>query len=233
MKRVKKLAIGIFLLGQAISGAAYSASVTLAGNTVDFNFDDALLGLFGPASVSGNSLYFTPVDFAAQSSNGAGYDFTNDTMNIKATAHEGWAFSSVGLVERGDYLLLGAGSSAAVTGQIRVFDVASPLVDVTDSIEAASPLNLQGLPTHNWSAGASVDLSAWKDTQTVNVTIENLLLASTSAPSSLAFVEKKFLGLTPVMTTVAAVPEAETYAMMLAGLGLVGWAARRRRAMPK
>lgn len=32
---------------------------------------------------------------------------------------------------------------------------------------------------------------------------------------------------------VQAVPEAETYAMMLAGLGLVGWAARRRRATPK
>lgn len=31
-------------------------------------------------------------------------------------------------------------------------------------------------------------------------------------------------------TAVAAVPEPETYAMMLAGLGLLGWAARRRKA---
>jgi hypothetical protein len=31
--------------------------------------------------------------------------------------------------------------------------------------------------------------------------------------------------------TVAAVPEPETYAMMLAGLGLLGFAARRRRAV--
>jgi hypothetical protein len=30
--------------------------------------------------------------------------------------------------------------------------------------------------------------------------------------------------------TVGAIPEPETYALMLAGLGLVGWAARRRRA---
>jgi hypothetical protein len=30
---------------------------------------------------------------------------------------------------------------------------------------------------------------------------------------------------------VAAVPEAETYAMMLAGLGLVGFAARRRKSV--
>jgi hypothetical protein len=32
------------------------------------------------------------------------------------------------------------------------------------------------------------------------------------------------------MITAAPVPEAETYAMMLAGLGLVGFMARRRKA---
>lgn len=233
MKRVKKMALGIFLLGQAISGAAYSASVTLAGTNVDFKFDDTLLGLFGPASVSGNSLYFTPVDFDAKSSNGAGYAFTNDTMNIKMTVHPGWSFSSIGLTERGDYLLLGSGTTAEVAGQIRVFDIASPLIELTDSIEATSPLNLPGVPTHNWTANAAVDLSAWNSAQTVNVTVENLLLASSSGASSVAFVEKKFLGLTPIFTAVTPVPEAETYAMMLAGLGLVGWAARRRRATPK
>lgn len=233
MKRVKKMAICIFLLGQAISGAAYSASVTLAGTDVDFKFDDALLGLFGPANVAGNSLYFTPVDFAAQSSNGAGFNFTRDTMNIQVTPRNGWAFSSIGLTERGDYLLLGSGTTAQVTGQIRVFDTASPLIELTDSIESTSPLNLPGVPTHNWTANAAVDLSAWKSAKTVNVTVENLLLASSSGASSLAFVEKKFLGLTPGLTAVTPVPEAETYAMMLAGLGLVGWATRRRRAVPK
>lgn len=233
MKRVKKMALGIFLLGQAISGAAYSASVTLTGTNVNFNFDDTLLGLFGQPNVSGNSLYFTPVNFDAKSSNGSGYAFANDTMNIKVTAHDGWSFSSIGLIERGDYLLLGAGSSAQVAGQIRVFDVASPLIDVTDNIDAVSPLNLSGASTHNWTANAAVDLSGWQSTQAVNVTVENLLLASTSAPSSLAFVEKKFLGLTPVLSAVTPVPEADTYAMMLAGLGLVGWATMRRRAVSK
>lgn len=233
MKRVKKMAIGIFMLGQAISGAAYSASITLAGTDVDFKFDDALLGLFGPANVSGNSLYFTPVDFAARSMNGAGYAFTNDTMNIKMTARNGLSFSSIGMVERGDYLLLGTGASAEVAGQMRVFDTARPLSDMTANIKSASPLNLPGVPTHNWTADAAIDLSAWKGVQAVNVTIESLLLSSTSTPTSLAFVESKFLGLTPGLTAVAAVPEAETYAMMLAGLGLVGWVARRRRATPK
>ncbi|MDP2265438.1 MAG: FxDxF family PEP-CTERM protein [Thiobacillus sp.] len=39
--------------------------------------------------------------------------------------------------------------------------------------------------------------------------------------------------LSATSVTVTPVPEAETYAMMLAGLGLVGWAARRRRTIRK
>jgi len=229
MKRMKTLATGILLLGQTLSGAAFAASVTLAGTTVDFTFDDALLGLFGPASVAGDTLYFTPVAFRAQSLNGAGFALANDTMNVRVAAHGGWSFAGMDLLERGDYLLLGAGSMADVGGQIRVFDVASPLAELDASISASAPLDLSGLPTHNWQAAATLDLSAWNDAQTLNVTIQNLLLASTGASPSLAFIEKKFVGLTPAMLEVTPVPEAETYAMMLAGLGLVGWAARRRR----
>lgn len=230
MKRIKTLTAGIILLGQAFSGVALAASVTLTGTTVDFTFDDAMLGLFGPANVSGNSLYFTPTDFEAKSLNGAGFALTNDTMNIKVSAHSGWLFSTIGLVEKGDYLLLGSSGMADVAGQMRVFDVAAPLVDVTTSIVSSSPLTQVGLPTHNWDAQVSTDLSAWNTAQAINVTIENLLLASTGTASSLAFVEKKFVGLTVVT---APVPEAETYAMMLVGLGLVGFAARRRRAALK
>lgn len=229
MKRVKTLAAGIFLLGQALSGAAIAATVTLAGNTVDFSFDDALLSLFGPAAVSGDTLYFTPVDFKATSLNGAGFALTNDTVNIKVTAHADATFSSVSLIEKGDYLLLGSGSTADVGGQMRVFDIAAPLTDTTASIASLSPLNLMGVSTHNWAAEASINLSAWESTRAINVTIENLLLASTGAVPSVAFVEKKFVGLNPVMLVASPTPEAETYALMLAGLGLVGFAAARRR----
>ena len=232
-KYLNKLAAGVFLLGQTLGGAAFAAPVTLAGDTVNFSFDDALLGLFGPASVSGDTLYFTPVAFEAQSLNGAGFALANDTINIKVAAHDGWSFNRVDLIERGDYLLLGSGSTADVAGQLRVFDIAAPLTDTTASIASLSPLNLSGVPTHNWDARASANLSAWEGTQAINVTVENLLLASTSATSSLAFVEKKFVGLTPVMMAAAPVPEAETYAMMLAGLGLVGFAAMRRRKAGK
>jgi hypothetical protein len=228
MKRVnKKLAAGIILLSQTLSGAAFAASVTLAGTTVDFSFDDSMLGLFGQAHVAGDTLYFTPTHFAAQSSNGAGYVLTNQTINIGVSARQGYAFSNFGFTEKGDYLMLGSGGSVDVAGQVRLFDVANPLADIATSLQPANPLTHVGLPTDNWIAQTSTDLSAWNSARAINVTVENLLLASTSLPNSLAFVEKKFVGLSLITTPV---PEAETYAMMLAGLGLVGFAARRRAA---
>jgi hypothetical protein len=228
MKCVNKLSAGVLLLGQTLCSAAFA--VTLSGNTVDYSFDATQLGLFGQANVSGDTLYFTPVGFDVQSFNGSGFTLANATMNITVTARDGWSFAGMGLAERGDYLLLGAGSMVDVAGQIRAFDVAHPLTDLTAGISAAAPLVLQGTPTHNWQADAALDLSAWRDARTVNVTVENLLLASTGAASSLAFVEKKFVGLTPLMVEVTPVPEADTWAMMLAGLGLVGWTTLRRRA---
>ena len=225
MKRVKKLAIGVFLMSHALFGAANAANVTLMGSTVDFTYDDTLLDLFGTPSVSGNTLYFTPSNFKAEAGNGD-YDFTHATVNIKVTAHTGWAFDDVNLLEKGDYVLLGIGSTAEVSGQIRVFDIASPLVDLTSSIVTTSPLVLTGFPSKNWVANASVDASMWNTATALNVTVENLLFASTINSSTLSFLEKKFVGVTIITTPV---PEAETYSMMLAGLGLVGFMVARRR----
>lgn len=226
MKRVKKLVTGIFLVSQAIAGGAYAASVTLTGTNVDFTYDDSLMNLFGQPSVAGDTLFFTPVNFDVSSSNGEGYTFNKGTVNIQVTAHNGMTFDSVNVLERGDYMLLGAGGTANVSGQVRVFDTAMPLTDMTAGIMATSPLTMSGPQTNNWTANSTIDVSNWNTASTLNVTIQNLLLTSTTAPNSLAFVEKKFASLSLVTTPV---PEAETYGMMLAGLGLIGFVVSRRR----
>lgn len=232
MKHMKKAAVGVFLLGQALSGAALAASVTLTGDTVDYTFDDALLGLFGTPTLVGDTLSFTPVEFQAESLNGAGIDLTNNTINVQVTAHSGYTFSSIDMIERGDYMLLGGGSSADVAGQVRVFDVANPASDVTTAIAPDAPLDVMSSGgTTNWTAGTSTDISGWTDAQTVNVTWQNLLIGETSASSSMAFVDKKYGGLTATVAAVTPVPEAEVSAMMLAGLGLVGWQISRRRGL--
>jgi len=231
MKRVNLLAAGIFVLGQALSGPAAAAPYTLHADTVDFTYDDSMLGLFSPASIAGNTLYFLPTGFDAQSLNGAGFALANETINVQITVHDGYEFSDLSLLERGDYLLLGTGGMVDVGGQIRAFDVSNPFDEITAGIATTSVLTTVGMPTRNWTATASADVSGL-NARTINVTIENLLLASTATPGSLAFIEKKFAGLSIETTAVTAVPEAETWAMMLAGLGLVGWSAMRRRRQP-
>lgn len=231
MKRVNLLAAGILVLSQTLAGAAVAAPVTLSGTTVDFSFDDALLGLFGmPVVSANNTLVFTPVGFDAQAFNGPKIDLTNQTMNIRVTAKAGFEIGHVGLLERGDYLLEGSASSVDVTGQLRLFDLNNQSVSFTDSIMATAPLTIPGLPTHNWSATAGIAVNTGlHDLTRVNVGVENLLIARAFSVDSLAFVEKKELFLNINTVAVTPVPEAETWAMMLAGLGLIGLMAARRR----
>ncbi|ODV01099.1 MAG: hypothetical protein ABT23_09540 [Thiobacillus sp. SCN 63-57] len=226
MKRVNHMAAGVFLLAQAFSGVAFAASVTLSGDSVDFTFDDTLMGLFGQPVLSGDTLSFTPVDFKAASTNGAGYTLAANTANIQMTAHNGYSFSSIDLAERGDYMLLGGGSTADVAGQVRVYDVLDPAKDTMTSIAPDAAMDQTGGNTHPWTAAASTE---WAGTRTVNVSFQNLLVASTSGSSSLAYVDKKYGGLTATTAAVTPVPEAQVSAMMLAGLGLIGWKIGRRR----
>lgn len=235
MNRLTKKALIAASLAVAFwSGSA--AAVTLNGTNVSFTFDSDLLGLFGTPIVSGDSLVFTPTSFSAVSNNGAGFVLANQTINVEIRAlTSSFEVSTVSLVERGDYYLVGADAQVGVSGQIRMFDLDDPINnEVTGSIVAAAPFNvvsvLPTLNTVNWQSNASATAgSGWGGVDGmvsgVNLTIENLLFAKTLAVGSSAFIEKKFAGTTIVIT---AVPEAHTYGMMMAGLGLVGFMARRK-----
>jgi PEP-CTERM motif len=214
---------------------ASAGSLTLQGTDVDFVLSGGQLGNYGDPAVSGDTLYFTPTQFTADSSNGSGYDLASDTINITLVAHAGTHFDALGLLEKGDYLLLGSGSTAAVTGEIRAFDVSSPLVDETASISPQSSLSVTGLPSENWQAGANLDLATFESVESLDLTLENLLPVATTANPSLAFIEGKFVALTATMIPITAgsivnspVPEPDTYVTMLAGVGLVLLVACRR-----
>lgn len=241
MRRFRKTGLALGLAAALLSGSAFAVNiVTVSGTNVSFTYDADLLGLYGTPSVSGDSLIFTPTNFFAESVDGAGYDITNATLNISITANTGYQFSMVSLTERGDYALVGDDASVSVGGQIRVFDLDDPMAnEVTDNIVPTAPLDVQttlgaGFTTTNWTANASVVVPGasrgWGGSDGivdgVNVTLENILIANTTQVGSLAYIEKKFAGTSIIIT---AVPEADTYAMLLAGLGLVGFMARRAR----
>ena len=235
MKRMSKLAAGILLLGQTLSGVAFAVPVTLTGATVNFTFDSALSGLFGTPAVSGDVLFFTPTTYKAQSFNGSGFASASQTFNITVNANPGYLVSAVNLTEGGDYYNIGPSAGVAVGGKLYVRDLESPLAPVvTGKIKADVPLNdvtsLENFETTDWTSHTGVTIPAgWGGSDGivsgVNVTIENILLARSMNPVSAAFIEKKFVALNLVT---APVPEPGTYAMMLVGLGLVGFAVRRR-----
>jgi hypothetical protein len=234
MNQFKRLAVIVAIaagFGGGVS-SAQAATVKLDGVAFDIYYDDTALDLFGTPTLSGDVLYFTPTSFKAESLNGAGVASTASTINLRVELNDGYDFTSIGLVERGDYRLRGASSEVDVLGQLRVFDADAPLTDATDRLQTTGALSLNDGLNYNWEAGADIGLTGpmWSDTRMINVTIENLLDAYTDpldVGRKQAFVEKKFVGL--VIGAVAAVPEPESYALMLAGLGMIGLVARRRR----
>lgn len=231
MKHMNKLAAAILLLSQAISGTALAVPVTVAGTTVSFTFDSALSGLFGAPTVTGDALFFTPTTYKAQSFNGTGFASASQTFNIAVNANSGYLVSAVNLNEDGDYYNIGTGSSVAVGGKFYARDLESPMTPAASSkIQSSLPLtdmtSMADFETTDWTSHANIAIPAgWGGVSGVNVTIENILLANSTTLGAAAFIEKKFVGLNVVT---APVPEPETYAMLLAGLGLVGFVVRRR-----
>ena len=233
MRMFKKAGVAVLGLSAVLlSGNALAAWQTLVGTNVTYVYDDTLMGLYGQPILSGDSLVFTPTNFKAQSTNGQGIVQTSSTINVQVYTNANYNFSAFTLTELGDYSLIGSDAQVAVGGQIRAFDLTNPpppaANQLTDPIAVTAPLtvttSLANYQTTNWQANAAIAVPTnWSNG--VNLTIENILLASTTQLGSAAFVEKKFVGNSVVLTPV---PEAETYAMMLAGLGLVGFMARRR-----
>ena len=194
----KKLSMMLLLLSLGSAMPAMSAIVHLAGDSVDFYYDDSTL--FGSANVINNSIFFLPTNFKAESLNGAGIVSTNQTLNISITAKAGNVIENILIQESGDYKLIGTDASARVNGLLAVtsntslngffpyrleqtFDTGL-LPDISDTNEL-------------WDTSAGVDLGTepgWLYDTGITVTIENLLSASTLNLGEQAFVEKKFLG---------------------------------------
>ena len=231
MRTFKKVGFAIIgLSATLLSFNALAVSMqTLIGTNVTYVYDADSVGLYGTPFLSGDNLIFTPTNFKALSANGQGIVTTSGTINVKAYANSNYSFTSFNLTEYGDYSLIGSDAQVTLGGQIRAFDLANPIPQLTDPITKTAPLTVTttfaGYQTTNWEANASITIpTIWSNG--VNLTIENILKARTTQFGSEAFIEKKFSGSVVILSPV---PEADTYAMMLAGLGLVGFMVRRKR----
>ena len=216
-----KNAFKISLLALALLSAnAQAATQRLDGAYFDVIYDDSKLGLFGDLELAGNTLLFSPYEFVAESTSKR-WDIARSTFSFWIEADAGHHLAGATLIEGGDYGLLGKSADAFVAGETRVVDMRTPSVsrdvDLAVSCDPATSValaNWQAVSTQTFASGASK----------VRFTIENMLFASAGSKTGYSVIEKKYASL-----TVSAVPEPESYAMLLAGLGIIGAVVRRRK----
>lgn len=219
----------------------FASSITQAGTVVGDNFtisytSEAALGLYGVPQIFGNNIFFSPNPdfFQADSLDGAS-DAVSSTATFDITAHTGFDLDSLILVERGNYLLNGAGSEVTHNGKLIVNDpndiFASP---INEDIAELAPLTVNDNAQHSWEARATADIAAslFSGATLVHVQIQNNLSGTTSGPGSRAFIEKNFSA-APVMLGINEFP-AEAVplpgAVWLMGSGLLGLLGFSRRA---
>ena len=222
-RMVAALGAAMVMAGGA-SGTAVAAT-TLYGTTVDFTIDSPL-GRFGEASIASDSLVFTPnavassgpTDFYADGSS----LYAGQTVHITVTAHSGYALTGFDLSESGGYAL--AGGTVWIAGGLKAIDIEGTTANQLTAEILGSPLVGSG---GSWTAAASIALppsGGWGGSDavvnSVTLTLSNLLFAAGAA--------EIWKNGAAVAAVTAPVPEAETYLMMLAGLGVVSLFARRR-----
>jgi len=223
MKSYKKKMLVVFGASVALlGGSAYAdvvvvnGVVTATGTHVTYTFDQADLGLFGPVSgvsISGDTLSFSPTSFG-----GTGFNVMVDSLLINVSvnqAYENYEFTRFDLSEDGRFA---AGGTYDADATFKVQDDYNPNVNfetlVLDKVVDGT----------NWGIDGTVWTQAgWGDGGLFNsatLNLSNSLIAFGGASA--------WKDVVTISAQVTPVPEAETYAMLLVGLGLVGFMARRR-----
>jgi hypothetical protein len=207
------------------SGMVSATPITLSSSTFSVTYDDSLLGAFGTPTLAGNTLFFSPTTYKTQSLNGTGTSTFSQTLNLTITPFSGFSLDSLSLDEKGDYILRGDSSAVSAGGTMHAENSLNALQFINGSILTTSAMNLTGTSNHPWEAVSSLAFdSSWDFVDSVDLNLTNILSATTGAGTGLrlAFIEKKFVGLTiDTKSTVAEIPESGTLSLTSLGLGAI------------
>ena len=199
------------------------------GETSQFN----PLPLFGSPTVSGDTLMFSPVNFASSALGDGGLDYVDSHLSVDITANAGHNIYTVNLTEKGDFALTGNGTPdtyAQVTMPVwmQILKVngagINPITVQDDMVFTNAGL---------WSGGASS--GAWQGILNFDVTAT---LRANGVPSGFAtqvqltldntLTTQSELGTSAVVNKTQAdisIPEPATLSLLAAGM-LLGAAKR-------
>ncbi|MFW2405668.1 MAG: VPLPA-CTERM sorting domain-containing protein, partial [Gammaproteobacteria bacterium] len=212
-------------------GTSQAALITQSGTDVDFTYDDATL--FGMGTVVGNSIFFTPTTFKAESLNddGAVSPIGQNTLNIQVdvTSGGGYEITNFQLAELGDYLLTGNSSSVSASARLQVSSNTTTcgfFNCVDTKIDNVSGLTTVGTTTE-WTAAVGIDLADtadWGSDSSVIAQIQNNLLATSTVNGESAMIQKKAAGVGLVINPI---PVPAAVWLFGSALGLLGWMRRK------
>lgn len=248
------LLAGAFLFaGQAFAapinyGDFAGATVTYTQVTEAANSAGDAPPLFGPPTVSGDSLDFDPVGFSASATGAAGVDITDGNLRFGIVANPGNGISQVVLSEAGDTTLAGFGTDATFTavtarGVISITEVDGVGINVISkqfSLTFNPSGGTFGLLTDG--GGGPLYSADWSGSETINVTniliaenvpynlgatkvsinLDNTLVALSQNGTFSLIAKKDFGGL-----SVTVIPEPATLLML--SLAVVGLVVARRK----
>jgi hypothetical protein len=217
------------------AGPAHAATQVLSGSHFDVAYDDSALGLFGAPSLSGNTIFFSPTAFSVQSTVGQGRLNLNQSVSLQLLLHAGQTVQSINLSETGTFRLAGTQSDVYADGELSAFGLAAPGNALVSAITPDSLFgpNANGAP-QPWNGAASLDLAGSGIDQSagVGVKLQNFLTARTTTtdpnPLQVAMVQISPAG-NAIALSVTMVPELESWAMLLAGLGVLAAVRRRKK----
>lgn len=224
MLKLRKAFLVLGLL--SLVSVAEASPIVLAGDHFTVTYESTQTGLYKQGFMAGSldTVYFQPNSFTAFSSGAPAS--TQGLLNLTFTIDSGYTFAGLSFTERGNYFLRNGGAVNVVTG-VQQANSASPLLSLTPG----SPLSSTGRSTP-WEMTGAVSLPNLGAQQTLTITLDNTLFASSSGPG-LGFIQTTYAGF-QVMTrkAPASVPEPSSVALVLIGMVAAILIGRRRVRLP-
>lgn len=212
------------LLGVALSSSSgfAMALTTLPGTHFTVTFDSSLQGLFGdPVLLVGDVLRWRPTNLVDRN-----VGLISSTANVTVTANAGYDLSAFTFAEAGQYMAWRRNTGTFNVNASGTLHVGPTSTSSVATGILAAPGNVSTLQSWGVLAGAAVPVPL--NTHSVTVKVDQILFASKTGLAG-AYVNLVTADVGITTHAAAPVPEPETYAMMLAGLGALGFLSRRRR----